>query len=435
MKKEKNRELQVIDFSEFPNPTGSEFMMMPEDEFSEYEMYCNYIQLATSIPPGNKINADFYCPREMEDGELCEGNVEVTQLDVPKQIRWTCSKCGDKGAIVNFEYTPWDHSHMPDEEKEKFLNMYLSDVTAEDLFDDDEGELFPEFEDEFNLVDEFEYYVSPYDPDSEKLGGPTSVQIKEMLESDWTDSGSLLNLNDNLFLTMLEESNYFYNARRFLLLLQEHEEFPLTRTGYIKRRIVKKLLKEMRWQEPYVEELIKTRQHIDEAEVWELFGLRLLLDVAGLSIESGKKYILNKEMGWLIEEKNAGKLYQLLFSTYFDEMNPGFFGTTLDLPMLQYSVPFILHRLVTLAQDWIPLEDFAEEALLFSVKVELDMIYEEIEDADSFELFYEDVLFALERFGLIETRKIFRDKKEFPITFPDQLRITPLGKKFIVIQS
>jgi len=433
MKQNENRELRVVDFSGYPEPTGKEFMMMPDDEFNIYERYCNYIQLATSIPPGNKINADFYCPCEMEDGELCEGNVQVTQLDVPNQIRWTCSKCGDKGAIVNYEYTPWDNSHMSDEEKSKFLNMFLSDATAEDLFDDDD--FIPEFEDELSLVDEFEYYVNPYDPDSEKLGGPTSLQVKEMLESDWTVPGSLLYLNDSLSLSVLEQSNYFHNARQFLLLLQELEEFPLTRTGYIKRRIVKKLLKSMRWQEPYVKELIKTRQHIDEAEVWELFGLRLLLDVAGLTIEDGNRYILDKEMEWLIEGKNAGKLYQLLFSTYFDEMNPGFFGTTLDLPMLQYSVPFILHRLVTLAEDWIPLEDFAEEALLFSVKVELDMIYEDIEDADSFELFYEDVLFALERFGVIESRKIFKDKKEFPITFPDQLRITPLGKEFVVIRS
>lgn len=410
-------------------------MMMPEEEFERYEIYCNYIQMATTLAPGAKIESGFYCECEMKDGELCDGTVEVSQIDVPKQIRWECQKCGDKGAIINYEYTAWDNSHLSDEDKERFLKMVLSDVTAEDFFDDDMY-LFEDEEDE-ELFNDFEYYVNPYDPDAEQTGGPTSRQVRELLESDWTDPDSLIYLNDNIPVGELIKSPFYYNIRQFLLLLQEEKEFPLTRNGYLKRKIVKKLVRGTRWDEPYVDNLKKTKKNIDETDIWLLYGLRLLLDISGLITEIDEKaYRLNEDYVDLLKEENAGKLYRHIFSTYFRDMNLGFFSTTLELPYLQYSVPYILYKLKTIATSWMPVEDFAEEALLFSVKVELDTAFLG-EFEDNFNLFYEDVLTALERFGLIETRKTMKGKQDQNIlnSYPDQIRITSLLEKFLVFKD
>lgn len=429
----KKEELTIIDFSEFPEPPGDEFMMMPEDEFDRYELYCDYIQLATTLEPGAKIDSGFYCECVKEDGELCEGNVEVSQIDLPKQVRWKCKKCGDKGAIINYEYTAWDNSHLPDEEKQTFLEMVLSDVTAEDFFDD-EMFLYEE-EDEDELFDDFEYYVNHLDPDGERTGGPTSGQIRNLLDSDWTEPNSPLYLNNNISLEELERSRFFCNARRFLLLLQKEETFPLTRLGYLKRNSVKKLLSITSWDEPYVAEINKTKKHIDETDIWILYGMRLLLDMSELiETDNNEAYRINPEKAHLLREENAGELYRQLFSTYFREMNLGFFGSTFELPYLQYSIPFILYKLKTVATTWMPTEDFAEESLLFPVKVELDSTL--LGESDHFfDMFYEDVLLALERFGLVETRKTRNLNPKVPVSYPRQVRVTPLIDKFLIFNE
>jgi hypothetical protein len=200
-----------------------------------------------------------------------------------------------------------------------------------------------EEENEDELFHDFEYYVNHLDPDGERTGGPISDQIRELLECDWTNPDSPIYLNSDLTLDELESSSFFYNARQFLLLLQQEVEFPLTRTGYLKRKTVKKLLDITRWEEPYIAEIKKTKKQIDETDIWLLYGLRLLLDISGLLREDDNETCrLNQKKAHLLKEENAGKLYSLLFSTYFREMNLGFFGSTFELPYLQYSVPFIL---------------------------------------------------------------------------------------------
>ncbi|MGF1668876.1 MAG: hypothetical protein ACFCU6_00405, partial [Balneolaceae bacterium] len=73
----KEKELKIVDFTDFPDPASDTFMMMPEDEFEQYETCCDYIQMATLVPPGSKAESEFYCTCETEDGELCDGTVEI----------------------------------------------------------------------------------------------------------------------------------------------------------------------------------------------------------------------------------------------------------------------------------------------------------------------------------------------------------------------
>ncbi len=429
----KEKELKIVDFTDFPDPASDTFMMMPEDEFEQYETCCDYIQMATLVPPGSKAESEFYCTCETEDGELCDGTVEITQIDIPKQIRWECLKCGDRGAIVNFENTAWDNSFLPDEEKEKFLKMVISDVTAEDSFDDDMY-LYDEYDE--NPFADFEYYVNPYDPDAKRSGGPTSAQIEEMLNSDWMEPDSPIYLNDNIPLPELEKSFYFYNARQFLYLLKREGKFDLTRNGYLKRKTIRKLIENTRWPDNYIENIQAYNKTINETDIWYLYGLRLLLDMSGLITENdkGSQCMLNKDYEHLLSEENAGKLYRLLFSTYFREMNLGFFGSTFELPHLQFSVPYILYKLKTGATSWTSIEDFAEEALLFSVKVEFDMaVFGEF--SHKYDMFYEDVLSALERFALVETRKTRKEDADSLFSYPDQIRSTPLLEKFLVFKD
>jgi hypothetical protein len=418
--------MPVIDFSEYPGPDTESFIWMPEEDFEQYEVFCEYIQLATSVPEGTNIESGFYCRMEMDDGELCDGTIEVTEIAEPRQIRWRCDDCSDMGAITNYEDSPWDNSLLSEKEKEMFLESFFSDIEGNDLFEDE----FLDFYEEENTgpFTDFEYYLNPYDPDGKQTGGPASAQIEELIRCDWLDPESPVYLSADLPLSELEKSYFFYNARQFLLILQKDEAFRLTRNSNLKRKVVKLLLDNTRWPDNYVDNIIHYRKLPDETDVWLLHGVRVLLELAGIIERDENVLVINDNYSHLLEEENAGQLYRMLFSVYFKEMNLGYLGSTFELPHLQYSIPFILYKLKELAKKWTPLEDLTPDILLFTVSLELN--YEDVDSVSmASDLLYEDLFSALSRFGLLETRKSSAADRG---AYPDQVRITPLMESFLV---
>jgi len=420
--------MTIIDVSEFPDPVSDAFLIMPEEEELQMDIYCEYIRLSTSSPTGTKLESGFYCRQEMEDGELCDGTIEVTQIDMPKQVRWKCRRCGDMGALVNYEGTMWDNSHLNDEDKEKFLERFFSDIEGEDVWEDD----FDEYDDEvIGPFDDFEYYLNPYDPDEK----PSPERIKELLECDWRNPDAPIYLSRDLPLEEVDQSFIFHNARLFLDLLNREGAFKLTRAGNLKRKVVGQLLEEMRWPDNYLENIRKyKRGKFDETDVWLLHGIRVLLELSELVVidEKNSEIRMNEERVNLLEEENAGELYQLLFSTYFKDMNLGYLGSTFEFPHLQYSVPFILYKMRDAAKEWVPIKELVHEILLFSVKIELNFA-----EADGFtlelDLLYADLFAALERFALIESRSTSSSPADTFDDSPDLVRITDLYKKFILV--
>jgi hypothetical protein len=471
MEKEK---MTIVDVSEFPDPISDAFLFMPEEEEEEMDMYTEFIQLATSVPTGTKIETDIYCKKEMDDGELCEGTVDVMQIDLPKQVRWSCRRCGDKGALVNYEETMWDNSHLDDIEKELFLERFFTDLEGDDFWEDDP---FYDFAGDGLLgpLDDFEYFLNPYDPGGDYNGAPSSEEIKEMLERSWLLPDSPIYLKDSLTLDEAEQSFFFYNARRFLMHLHTNGPFELTRVGQLKRRDVQKLLEEMRWPDGYIES-IRTYKNgkLDETDVWLLHGIRVLLSLAGLIEESdeedykasadseadddtlfgGHMYIrFNEEHENLLKEESAGALYRELFSTYFKDMNLGYLGSSYEFPHLQYSVPFILYQLHDAARDWVPIEELVHDILLYSVKLELqfangagfdfDMemdLDQEMDQSSDMTLgmdldFLNTDLFApLERFALLETKSTSANSGSMNDS-PDHVRVTELFYKFVRVSG
>ena len=412
--------IPYIDFSEFPDPDSEAFITMSDEDFERYEISCEYIQIGTSVPVGTKVESGFYCRQEMADGELCDNPIFVTHIEEPNQIRWECRKCGDTGAVFNHENSIWDNSHLSDKEKELFLEHLFSDIVGEDFFEDEfydlsqEGQIGPLFD--------FEFFINLNDRNGEKTGGPTSEEIERMLNCDWTDQGSPIYLKDTLSYLQLENCFFFYNAREFLTLLKEEEAFHLTNSGLLKRRIVRKLIERFEWPEQYLEQATRFKKNTDETDVWLLHGVRILLDLSELIKHDDKSYRLNENLIHLLDKENSGQLYRLLFSTYFKEMNLGYLGSTIELPHLQYSVPFILYKLQNLAKSWVPLEDLLPDILLYSVTLELNL--EEADNNIAIGLLYDDLFSPLEHFSLIETR-------QKNVAAPIEIRNTPLFDEFI----
>lgn len=420
--------IPVIDFLDFPAPNTEEFLWMTENDFMMYEICCEYIQLSTSVPARAEIESGFYCRQELENGELCDGTIDVMQIEQPRQIRWKCRECGDMGALINYEDTVWDNSRLPEKEKEIFLENLFADIAGEYVFEDEFYDLNEDLL--IGPFDNFEYYVNPYDPDGKQSGGPVSAMIEEMLTCDWMNPDAPVYLNDNMPLAELEESFFFFNARQFLRILQEDETFPLTRTEQLQRKVVRRLLTQTQWPEGYIESVSQYKKNIDETDVWLLHGIRILLDISGLIKRKDDGYQLNNNLLHLLDTENAGQLYRLLFSTYFKEMNLGYLGSSFELPHLQYSVPFILFKLRNLATEWTSVENLLPDILLFSVNKELQ--FGDMDEMNaSHDFLNEDLFLPLERFALIETRITGKIDTHELVPYPDQLRITPLFQKFI----
>lgn len=333
------------------------------------------------------------------------------------------------GALVNYEGTMWDNNHLGEDEKERFLEQFFADIEGEDYWEDD---LFYGFGDnESGPLDDFEYYLNPYDPDGMQSGGPTSAEIREMLECDWLLPDSPIYLKGDLPKEEVEQSFFFYNARQFLLVLKDEKTFQLTRRENLKRNVVRTLLEEMRWPDNYIEN-IRTYKNgkLDETDIWLLHGIRVLLTLSGLVEEEDDNSTIrfNDDLEYLLMDKHAGELYRWLFSTYFKDMNLGYLGSTFEFPHLQHSVPFILYQLKKVAREWISVEELMHDILLFSVKLELQFSEEaEIE----FDLLYEDLFAALERFSLLDTRSTSSNGDLYDADYPDQVRITDLYNKFV----
>jgi len=412
--------IPYIDFSEFPDPDSEAFITMSDEDFESYEISCEYIQIGTSVPVGTKVESGFFCRQEMADGELCDGSISVTHIEEPNQVRWECRKCGDTGAVFNHENSIWDNSHLSDKEKELFLEHLFSDISGEDYFEDEFYDL--QWGEQIGPLFDFEYFTNLNDRHVEKTGELTSEQIKKILDCDWTDPKSSIYLKDNLTYSQLKNCIFFYNALEFLSLLTEEGEFHLTNSGLLKRRIVRKLIDRFIWPEQYLAEVNRSRNNPDETDVWLMHGVRILLDLSELIKQSDKSYRLNENLLHLLDEENAGELYRLLFSTYFKEMNLGYLGSTIELPHLQYSVPYILYKLQNHAKSWVPVEKLIPDILLYSVTLELNL--EEADNNIAIGLLYDDLFNPLEHFSLIETR-------QKNVAAPIEIRITSLFDAFI----
>ncbi|NBC26470.1 MAG: hypothetical protein GVY08_06395 [Bacteroidetes bacterium] len=427
----KNENMTIIDVSEFPDPVSEAFLFMPLEEEEQMDIYTEYVQLGTSVPAGTKLETGYYCRNEMEDGELCDGTIEITQIELPKQIRWTCRRCGDMGALVNYEETIWDKSHLGDDEKDRFLEQFFADIEGEDYGEDDHFYGFGD--NESGPLDDFEYYLNPYDPDGQQSGGPTSAEIREMLECNWLQPDSPIYLKGDLPKEEVEQSFFFYNARRFLLILNYDETFQLTRMGNLKRKVVRRLLEEMRWPDNYIENIRSYKNgKLDETDIWLLHGIRVLLTLSGLVQEDDENSTIrfNDDLEYLLEDKHAGELYRRLFSTYFKDMNLGYLGSTFEFPHLQHSVPFISYQLKKYAREWISVEELMHDILLFSVKLELQFSEEGSTEIE-FDLLYEDLFAALKRFSLLDTRTTSSNGDLYNADYPDMVRVTSLYNKFV----
>ena len=129
----------------------------------------------------------------------------------------------------------------------------------------------------------------------------------------------------------------------------------------------------------------------------------------------------------MLSDGQAGALYRTLFLAYFRRFDLRYDFYFRDVPGIQATMPVILWRLGTMADDWTPVCGLAPEILLPHV---LDQMHEVMRcEFDTEEWILAGyVLDPLVDLGLMETKK---QGEWSGVTEKDQIRITALWRKFI----
>ncbi|BAS28657.1 hypothetical protein LIP_2828 [Limnochorda pilosa] len=77
----------------------------PVGRFAEY--LGRIVAAGLAYPAGPTIPTAIRC-RRRPGHRRCSGYLDVTRLDIPREIRWQCPECGDQGVIRDWQGTPWD---------------------------------------------------------------------------------------------------------------------------------------------------------------------------------------------------------------------------------------------------------------------------------------------------------------------------------------
>lgn len=436
-----------VDLSGYPDPDSDEFFLLPEDERYCFEDYHLFTAETTAEPAGTIMISRAYCLEQNEEGDLCEGDIELVRLDLPKEIRWKCLQCGHRGMITGFENTRSDLSSHSKDETQRYLDKKYKTPFGEFDFQDDfmdtgndensapdndfitwmEGLNEQERDAFFGEMEDNLYELDRQFTD--EMGGLNPEELAHLLTCDWEDPQSIVYLRDDLKPADVENSLLFRNARSFLLKVQREGSFGQTEKGFLKRKHISELIDELTWPEGYFERLTTYNKALNERDAWLLHVIRLLLEYGGLIRKHKKAFRPVLKRAALSEETRSGELYRQLFSTYFNKLNISYLNRAYgEFPIVQSQISFILYRLKQVADGWVSSEELVDHTLLYSGIVELlGAVRFGFQTPASF--FYTLLLQPLEMFGMIESR--YSSPPIHSYDDPDQFRKTPLFDKFV----
>ncbi len=266
-------------------------------------------------------------------------------------------------------------------------------------------------------------------PDPE-MGGLSPEQVSRLIYLKWDDENFPIKFNDSLELSDIKHSIFFFNTVTFLkTLLEMEKEKTATARGNLNRKTVKILFERLFFEEEYKEFTLKYNNVLNEMDVFPLHIIRVICEAAGLVHRRKDKFLVTQKHQKLLSDENAGKLYHLLFVTYFRKFNLAYQGRLPELQGVQQTIAYSFIRLMEICRDYQSIEGLQNEILLPAV-------LDEVEDELSGMIFVEWVIVAriiqpLEKFGLLECLHYKEQKGLGEIA---KARKTKLFDKFIKME-
>ncbi len=266
----------------------------------------------------------------------------------------------------------------------------------------------------------------PYSPPSgirlERIA--LAPEMISRLMYEWEGEDAAVRTNPNLALQDVEVSQEFRNARILLRAMAEAGTVKATVAKNLNRAFSTQMLEAL---EIAPEHRASTRalcKVINEADVWGLWRLRVLCEMARLIALRKGQFRVTKRGQALLDDGRAGELYETLFRVYFRELNWAYLyyrGPSLH-ERLQPGAGLVLFVLSVCPEVWLGVEGIGEAVLPQPIKRELEdaHYWTPGRAVDSV------MLVPLTWFGLVErpTEDPRQDEER-------RVRTTPLFSKFL----
>jgi len=263
---------------------------------------------------------------------------------------------------------------------------------------------------DFDSIDDLNNHLQGYmqnrntAPDPE-MGGLSPEQVSRLLYSNWDDNNCPIKFNKNLTIDDLTQSSFFHNARLLLnTLVQMEKENTATRKGNLTRKVVKAAFDKIIMPKEKREFILSYNKVINELDVGPLHHVRLVCESSGILKLQKKQFIVQKKYIELFDDKNAGKLFYLLFFGYFRKFNIGYVDGMPDFDCIQDTVSYSFYRLSKIGKKQVNINKLKKQLFLPAVLNELDDEYGFGTDTiDEITWLVESrIVEPLELFGLVE---------------------------------
>lgn len=266
-------------------------------------------------------------------------------------------------------------------------------------------------------------------PDPE-MGGLSPEQVSRLIYSKWTDEHFPLKFNDNLETSDFKQSSLFQNVRTLLnMLLEMEKEKTATVRGNLNRKLVKAIHDKLILEKRDKEFVYHYKKIINEEDVFPLHIARVISECAGLIHKQKDRFLVKKKHQELLAEENAGKLYSLLFKTYFSMFNLSYLDGLPEAHSIQHTIPYSLLRLKELCKKDTSLEGLHSKILLPAVQKEVREELPKLVEADW--IIRSRIIRPLKAFGLLECTY---EKSKLAFSEITKCRKSPLYDKFMKVE-
>jgi hypothetical protein len=185
------------------------------------------------------------------------------------------------------------------------------------------------------------------------------------------------------------------------------------------------MLDQMVWPEDFLDGLLRHTKVVNERDVFGLHKLRIVLQLAGLIRKANGHFRTTRKGRSLLAEEAGGRLFVLLFHTYFRKYNLAYLDHFPELPQFQTTIPFSFYQLSHLADRWRDPQQLTAQLILPDVLQAIPVSrYGDIASS----LLRVRLLGPLEQFGLLECR--YQEDPRYHIKRLFRIRVTTLYRDF-----
>ena len=248
--------------------------------------------------------------------------------------------------------------------------------------------------------------------------------------NEWNTPESPLKFNSALPLKTLSAAPHFVSLRNFLLYVAEQGNVKATAAGNLSRKVVADVA-DYFWTPEIKQKHFNYSKVLNEGDVRGLTPGRYVLEKAGLILKRKGSFYVPKTKQYLLEDKQAAPLFELLFITHFRKLNLGYLGLYPDaFDVIQQDVDYAWFTLGRVAKNWTPLAGLPEKVLH---PLTLDALTEAGKSLTYFKTervlqFY--LLRAFELWGLVECK----EKEGDYLGESKKIRVTAFFRKWIRFQ-